>query len=330
MREPVYLAPFLTYLKGFVMENIQKLSLLLVVALTIGCRKDPFPGKVEIFLVRDVTHNSLVVRTGISGTEGGVGLQVKGICYSKDKIPVVEGDHFEGANLPGTVEEALTGISGLDPDTRYTIRAYFETNVGVVYSDTLMIRTKPVEYLTDPRDGHKYEIIAYGNHTWMVRNLDYVSPGSLVFENKDANSSLYGRLYPYNEAVSVCPPGWRLPSDEDWKALEKFIGVAQEELDKTAQRVSPFGGMMKEPGMRLWESSNALKADNHSGFSIVPSGWYSLQSKEFALPQLCAGFWTKAIDSKVSFTRLFYSNSDEISRFEVNVDNFKLSIRCIK
>lgn len=326
----MYLAPFLTYLHVFVMENIQKLPLLLVLALTIGCRKDPFPGKVEIFSVRDVTHNSLVVRTGISGTEGGVGLQVKGICYSKDKIPLAEGDHFEGANLPGTVEEALTGISGLDPNTRYTIRAYFETNVGVVYSDTLTIRTKPVEYLTDPRDGHKYEIIAYGNRTWMVRNLDYASPGSLVFENKDANSGLYGRLYPYNEAVSVCPPGWRLPSDEDWKALEKFIGVAQEELDKTAQRGSPFGGMMKEPGMRLWESSNVLTADNHSGFSVVPSGWYNSITNEFSYPRICAQFWTFNTLMNTSYTRFFYSHSDEINRLETKVENYKLSVRCVK
>ncbi len=312
------------------MKNSVVSILLLAIVLDWSCSKDPFPGRVEITSVEDITHNSLIVKAHISGSEGGVGLQVNGVCFDKTKLPVAEGTHFEGTILPATIGEYITGISGLEASTRYIIRAYYETNVGIVYSDTMVIQTKPVEYITDTRDGHVYEVKDYGNHTWMLRNLNYATPGSLIFENMEINQTLFGRLYPYREAVSVCPPGWRLPTDEEWKTLEKYIGVAQEELDKTAQRGSPFGGMMKEPGMRLWESSNAFKSNNHSGFSIVPSGWFNPVSGQFALPQLCAGFWTESANSTTSFARLFYSHTDDISRFEVNVDKYILSVRCVK
>jgi len=312
------------------MKCTLKSMMLLSMMILFSCSKDPYPGKVEIVEVTDVTHNSMVVKASISGTGEGAGLQVKGVCFDKTGMPEADRDCFEGTTPPGPLQEWFAGISGLEPDTRYIIRAYCETNVGMVYSDTMIIRTTPVEYMTDPRDGKEYEVKQYGNHLWMLRNLDHVTPGSLVFENKDSNGALFGRLYPYAEALSACPPGWRLPTDEEWKALEQFIGVLPEDLDKTAQRGSPYGGMMKEPGMRLWESSNALNSNNHSGFSIVPSGWYNNRTQKFSYPNFCAQFWANAGDSENSSTRSFYSHSDAIGRLRSKVNDYRLSVRCIK
>lgn len=36
---------------------------------------------------------------------------------------------------------------------------------------------------------------------------------------------IYGNLMSYEEAVASAPEGWRLPSDEDWQALERTLGM---------------------------------------------------------------------------------------------------------
>jgi uncharacterized protein (TIGR02145 family) len=293
--------------------------------------KEFIPGKVEILTVENLTHNSLMIFSEMTDIQGGVGLQFNGICvdksFQKDNCTLT----FQGTNCNGSVESSQTGVSGLDPDTRYIIRAYFETNEGIVYSDTMQIKTLPVDFMTDSRDGKKYPVKTYGNQVWMVQNLDYQTPGCLVFENNPGKYPYeFGKLYTYQEAILACPAGWHLPSDEEWKKLEECIGIPKDELDKTAQRGSPAGGMMKEPGMRLWESESAQHSNNKSGFSVVPSGWYRIVKKEFTYSKTCAGFWTVSEDSKTAFTRYFYVNSDAVSRTDTDPGSFQLSVRCVR
>ena len=45
-------------------------------------------------------------------------------------------------------------------------------------------------------------------------------------------SETYGLLYTYDAALAAIPEGWRLPSDADWKNLEKALGMTAEEVEK--------------------------------------------------------------------------------------------------
>jgi uncharacterized protein (TIGR02145 family) len=313
------------------MKNILKLCTLIILILQFQNCKKFIPGKVNILSVENLTHNSMVVFSEIKDIQSGVGLQFKGICLDKYLLPTVGNLSYKGSDYEGSLAKCLTGISGLEPDTRYIIRAYFETNEGIVFSDTLVIKTKPVDFMTDSRDGKKYPYKIYGNQVWMVQNLDYQTPGNLFFENNVGKTPIeFGRLYNYQEANGVCPPGWRLPSDEDWKVLEETIGISKTDLDKTALRGSPVGGMMKEPGMKLWDLESALHSNNKSGFSVVPSGWYRRDKKEFTYSKTCAGFWTVSDDSKTAFLRFFYVNSDAVSRTSLDLGSLQLSVRCVR
>lgn len=65
------------------------------------------------------------------------------------------------------------------------------------------------------------------------------------YENLQINGSWYGALYTWAAAVrgpegsdiipsgiqGVCPVGWSLPSDTEWKQLEIFLGMTPEEAD---------------------------------------------------------------------------------------------------
>jgi uncharacterized protein (TIGR02145 family) len=313
------------------MKNILILFSQIVILLLFQNCKKFIPGRVDILSVENLTHNSMVVFSEIKDIQSGVGLQLKGICVDKSLLPVAGKQSFTGTDYNGSFESWQTGISGLEPDTRYIIRAYFETNEGIVYSDTMVLQTKPVDFMTDSRNGKKYPVKTYGKQVWMVQNLDYLTPGSLIFENNPGKyPSEFGRLYPYPEAIMACPSGWHLPTDEDWKMLEEIVGIPKSDLDKTALRGSPAGGKMKEPGMRLWESESAKHSNNESGFSVIPSGWYRTEKKEFTYSKTCAGYWTNPEDSEAAFFRFFFVNTDAISRTSQDINSLMLSVRCVK
>jgi uncharacterized protein (TIGR02145 family) len=313
------------------MKNLSVLIVLIILTLVMqNCNKS-IPGKVEILSIENLTHNSMVVFSEMTDIQNGVGFVYQGICVGKSLMPVVGKQSFAGINFNDSQESCQTGVSGLEPDTRYIVRAYFEIDEGIIYSDTIVIKTKPVDFLTDSRDEKKYPFKTYGNQVWMLQNLNYQTPGCLVFENNpEKTPSEFGKLYPYQEAVIACPPGWHLPSDEEWKMLEEFTGIPKADLDKTALRGSPAGGMMKEPGMRLWESESAKHSNNRSGFSVVPSGWYRTDKKEFTYSKTCAGFWSGSEDLKTAFLRFFFVNSDAVSRTSLEINSLLLSVRCVK
>jgi uncharacterized protein (TIGR02145 family) len=289
------------------------------------------PGKAEILAVDDITHNSMVVLSAMKDIGSGVGLQTRGVCLSKSGVPDLNATSFPGIPVHFPEENGLTGISGLEPDSRYVIRAYYETNEGVIYSNPQVVRTYPVDRMSDPRDGKNYPVRQYGNRFWMVQNLDHETPGSLRSTlPAGSNPAESGLLYTCAEAAGACPPGWHLPSDDEWKELETTIGVPVSELDRTAFRGSPAGGRMKEPGMRLWLSESAPHSSNSSAFTVVPSGWYRTEKRGFTDAGTCAGFWTAPDDRGTVYARFFYSGSDAVSRNNLGVNTLMLSVRCIK
>lgn len=70
----------------------------------------------------------------------------------------------------------------------------------------------------DPRDGNTYPVIQLGELYWMTENLRYRTDGldTLIDEQK------CGVFYNYDAAIKACPDGWRLPTENEVKALLKL------------------------------------------------------------------------------------------------------------
>jgi len=87
------------------------------------------------------------------------------------------------------------------------------------------------------------------------------------FFQATANFQKYGVLYNCEAAKRACPPGWHLSSDEEWIALEVFLGMSESEAYSiTYWRTGSVGKKMKSA--TGWKYD--LNGDNTSGFNALP------------------------------------------------------------
>ena len=83
------------------------------------------------------------------------------------------------------------------------------------------------------------------------------------YNNDVNNGAIYGKLYNWYAVALLAkypPTGWRVPSLDDFRQLQSYLGG-----DAVA------GGKMKLSGTSFWSSPNA-GGTNESGLSVLPSG----------------------------------------------------------
>ncbi len=215
-------------------------------------------------------------------------------------------------------------------------------------------------------DGNTYRSIAIGDQIWMAENLKvtHYADGSAIPEVSDVviwdgmsahvdaycwydNLSTYGdtagALYTWaaamNSAVSsdvipsgvqgVCPDGWHLPGDAEWKTLEMFLGMTLVDADNHDWRGTDEGGQLKEKGFSIWEKPN-VGADNSSGFSAVPGGFRNVKGEFYSFGEY-ATFWTareKDGTDKAWYRALTYD--DDLVYRQYNYKNQGFSVRCVQ
>lgn len=144
--------------------------------------------------------------------------------------------------------------------------------------------------------GNVYPVVRIGEQCWMGTNLrtTQYSDGSAIsnvtdnsawlqvgatgawsnYENSAAHGATYGRLYNWYAATDprgVCPMGWHVPTDAEWKQLESTLGMPADELNSAGTRgeAQNVGGMLKSTA--VWNAPNA-GATNEVGFSALPGG----------------------------------------------------------
>ena len=193
-----------------------------------------------------------------------------------------------------------------------------ENQIKVV--DKILGESKRLQYgsFIDPRDGQKYKTIKIGEQVWMAENLKfYTEKGSWCYDDDPKNGDIYGRLYNWNTAMKVSPPGWHLPSDEEWNILVNYLG---------GEKIA--GGKMKEAGYLHWKEPNE-GADNSSGFSGLPAG-FRYSNGSFYSRGDGADFWSS------TETEASYAGNRGLGCSNAGLDRFYgyksngMSVRCLK
>ena len=127
----------------------------------------------------------------------------------------------------------------------------------------------------------------------------------------------------------ICPTGWHIPTDNEWKCLEMNLGMTQAQADQAiGWRGADEGGKLKETGMTHWSAPNA-GATNSSEFTALP-GYYVAGGSNFSNPPgTHAYFWSATEESGNSQTRTLYNLYAQIGR-AAQLKTNGYSVRCIK
>lgn len=125
---------------------------------------------------------------------------------------------------------------------------------------------------TDPRDGEVYCTTTIGSQRWMAQNLRFEQTGA--FANPQYPTTVYGKLYTHAAAQQACPPGWHLPTDEEWQTLEATLGLPTAALSALRARGTDQGTRLKASEDWGMDSTVVLGTDTE-GFRALPAGEYN-------------------------------------------------------
>lgn len=231
-----------------------------------------------------------------------------------------QGGILEDVNSSGS---RFTGVQG----QIYVLKWSFSSNCSE-NSDLVTIAFISNIDVFDPRDQKTYQAVKIGNQIWMAENLNYTIPGSYSYNGSSEYASTYGRLYDWSIANTVCPAGWHLPSDPEWRQLEVFLGMDPSISLLDWYRGDNEGGMLKQEGTLLWESPNA-GASNITGFTAIPGGYRS-PTGIFGGVNTHAGFWTSTGNaSGKGIYRALHKDKTKIGRDWYD-KGYGFSVRCVK
>lgn len=259
--------------------------------------------------------------------------------------------------LMGTSCQKVTDIEKESLNTPPTLN---NTKKGKPVKDKPEPPTGTAE-ITDTRDRKIYKTVKIGEQEWFAENLAFlpsVSPsgegpvtdpyyyvygyeGTIPDNAKlTDNYKTYGVLYNWQAAMdNACPSGWHVPSDNEWKELEMFIGMSQSDADDTG-----FRGSRARIGKKLKSTSGWLrgKGTDNFGFNALPGGalfsdGYYITSV-FGFQGKYGDFWSSDEEIKdendnrvgpLAWNRHLDVRSDGVLRGSYSTSN-GYSVRCIK
>ena len=206
-------------------------------------------------------------------------------------------------------------------------------------------------------DGNVYQTVKIGNQWWMAENLrvtHYNDGANIVskvnnadchainvgaysyYDNNSAYASTYGCLYnwyvvdPAN-SHDIAPSGWHVPTDEDWKELERTLGMSVSESNESDLRGTDEGSKLAGHAY-FWAIDNLIRNVNFgvSGFMALPSGYRNFENGYYQTERFATFFWSSTSSDPVrAWSRILICDKAGIYRIRYDkTDGF--SIRLVK
>lgn len=189
-------------------------------------------------------------------------------------------------------------------------------------------------------EGNVYHTVTIGTQTWTRENLKSIKlndgtaipmvTGNYIWSHLTSmaytyygNDSAtykdhYGALYNWYtvDTKKLCPTGWHVPTADDWRTLNTFLGV-----DTLA------GGKLKEAGVYHWLSPN-LYGTNVSGFNALPCG-YRFYNGSFNNFGYSGNWWSSSENSGSAWYRFLSYQDGKLGENDID-KTYGFSVRCIK
>ncbi len=238
-------------------------------------------------------------------------------CYSFYESPAA----VSGSMFAGGIQEALTSGELVDPrplpPTESMTMNLFYLEMGFMTIDEFKEMYE------------EYPDVLLALDQIETRLLEKVTEEKLL-EAEEKNGGYgerFGFLYTYEAALKALPQGWTLPTDEDWKNLEKALGMKDAELNREeAWRGKHEGYLMKE-------------GEEGAGFDVRMGGGKLYGTfpygSSFQNLNSAAYFWTSTLkpmndSTQVSYIRKLNYVENRIFRGTSSVLTTAYSVRGIK
>jgi uncharacterized protein (TIGR02145 family) len=174
----------------------------------------------------------------------------------------------------------------------------------------LLVENDPNTF-TDSRDGKVYKTVKIGDQIWMAENLNYEMEGTYYLgDTAEVYYNKYGRLYSRKAAMLASPPGWHLPTKEEWNKLTEYLGGKTEAGDKM-KSLSGWG--------------KYSQATNSSGFTALSGG-----GRGFGIIGYSGLWWTSTQEDSDSFYYRYLKADRTDILYGVGGRNEAFSVRCVK
>ncbi|MDI6400975.1 fibrobacter succinogenes major paralogous domain-containing protein [Balneolaceae bacterium ANBcel3] len=292
----------------------------------------------------EISGNS-ALSGGRIANDGGSPVTSRGIFWSTEPNPTIQ--RHDGRTIDGGGDgEFSSELDRLAPETTYYVRAYAINKAGIAYGNEITFESAfsyfiPGNGLTD-LEGNEYKTVIIGEQEWMAENLrtgryrngeffpNIADPdgwGRLAelefgswayYDNDESYHETLGKLYNWyavNDERGLCPPGWRVPSNDDWSELTSYLG-------------ENAGGKMKSTETEYWRQPNE-GATNESGFNGLPGGYRTADG--YYGGKGSYGFWwtSTEFDEETAWERWLFNEHRNVFRYG-NPKVLGYSVRCIK
>lgn len=193
-------------------------------------------------------------------------------------------------------------------------------------------------------DGNEYRTVRIGDQIWMAENLrvghyrngdpieevtgldEWValeSGARCMYDNDPAKGEEFGYLYNWyavEDPRGLAPEGWRIPTEEDWRALETYLG-----MNPDAAADVEFRG-----GEQLVGDKLKAGGSNETGFSALHGG-YRDNDGPFCFFGKYGAFWTATPNDEANrvWFRGMTTNEPGVYRFSFN-RKCGFSVRCVR
>ncbi len=190
-------------------------------------------------------------------------------------------------------------------------------------------------------DGSVYGWVRIGNLEWMAQSYHggqawntqtVISDNGFEedlysdFSDEEEDSLILarGNFYTLQQALDLCPDGWRLPTDDDWKQLETALGMSGGDADKE--------GWRNGAGLLMQQS-----ADEGTGLAMQCPGeitaWATANPSMYRVGDY-GYYWSSTIDTtkvnQCAYIRVITPVTNRVERVATTTRTNFLSVRYVR